>query len=943
MTTDHLYTTETTYLDHAGATLYPSSLISAYCKDLQANLFGNPHSGSPSSHLSSTRVDNARRLVLNFFDADPASFDVIFTANATAAVKLVREAFVSSGNGYAYGYHRDCHTSIVGMRESATEVNYFDSDEAVESWIQSGDGLLDQPSSVNDGSQPLQLFAYPAQSNLSGHRCPLTWPAQIRKASKGKIYTLLDAASYLTTGRLSLNNAAASPDYICLSFYKIFGFPDLGALIVNKTTGAAAVLADTRLKRDRIQGTYYGGGTVDMIINSSVKEEAWFAMKSAHQRYADTEVHAAVPPTDKNNVHEILEDGTLPLHLIIALEHAFRIQGELFGNGDHIRKHIASLMRRLYGELSALRWDNGRRVVEIYKDRSSTFGNPETQGSILAFNILDAKGGYAGKSQVERAAIAAGIQLRTGGVCNPGGIATHLHLRPWEMRRNFSEGMRCGDDLDVLGGKATGIARVSLGPMSCMKDVTRFVQWVKWWYVEGQHMDSVQSERRPTKWDVGEGLGLETRSGLDVKIVQEQKIEAIEGLKPVEVLRRRDEGNPRGKTRTTYEALKVWEKEWVIVSTENNAPVEKSALANARLKAKLLPENGVLRIVSDVPNGRPGKREEVDISLWDPPPIQILGDFRNNSEQAARRDSACNIRRIDPYPEPHLAQFFSSALGVPCTLARYRSRLLHRTSNDKKEWKCTKAGCVEKFAAEEELREHYKWHVEAFKHMVKYTDTPGSPEPRERPRWRTSATRHEIEPTVRSQSRSRSRVRARASEVIETTSLRVANGFRDLSETASSTISGSMIDLQQRIKDEERKKERRRQERDLQARMEEETKQERAMKTKIEEEVGRAFYTDTKAIDGLYMGLKGPMVETSAIVGEDEQDSEKNIQPRKTMLSLRGYTSRLKGIGLGASRRRRQQAWSSEREKSVEREKMQIPVRVVEMPDRGVWLVEMPG
>ena len=136
----------TTYLDHAGTTPPPQSAINEFARDMNSHLFGNPHSGSPSSMLSTERVESARRQMLAFFNADPAHFDLVFVANATAAVKLVVECVVDfsleqtergNGKGFWYGYHKDCHTSLVGPREVAGTSKYFGEDLEVESWLSS--------------------------------------------------------------------------------------------------------------------------------------------------------------------------------------------------------------------------------------------------------------------------------------------------------------------------------------------------------------------------------------------------------------------------------------------------------------------------------------------------------------------------------------------------------------------------------------------------------------------------------------------------------------------------------------------------------------------------------------------------------------------------------------------------------------------------------------
>jgi len=77
-----------------------------------SNLYGNPHSASDPALLSGHQVDSIREQALRFFGADPEHFDLVFTANATAAIKLVAEAFRdlaaadSSASTFWYGYHK---------------------------------------------------------------------------------------------------------------------------------------------------------------------------------------------------------------------------------------------------------------------------------------------------------------------------------------------------------------------------------------------------------------------------------------------------------------------------------------------------------------------------------------------------------------------------------------------------------------------------------------------------------------------------------------------------------------------------------------------------------------------------------------------------------------------------------------------------------------------
>ena len=425
-------------------------------------MFGNPHSASPSSELSTQRIDNVRVRTLQFFKADPHDFDLVFVANATAAIKLVAEAFHDYGidadsrkrRGFWYGYHKDSHTSLVGVRQLASPgATCFESDSSVEDWIA---GKMDVPlDRWWQGTRKRQgLFAYPAQSNLNGHRLPLDWPGRIRKSSNPRhrgIYTLLDASAYVTTAQLDLSNVDSAPDFTALSFYKIFGFPDLGALIVRRQAGHM-------LQHRR----YFGGGTVDMVITG---RDGWHAKK-------------------QEDLHEQLEEGTLPFHNIVTLDSALDVHERLYGSMACISRHSCELAKILHDHLSSIKHANGKAVCEIYKDPNSAYGDGKTQGPTVAFNIRNSDGEWIGKSEVERLAITQRIHLRTGGVCNPGGIATSLTLSPRELKRNFAEGMRCGDDLDILNGKPTGIVRVSLGAMSSLEDVKQFIDFVRKTFIE---------------------------------------------------------------------------------------------------------------------------------------------------------------------------------------------------------------------------------------------------------------------------------------------------------------------------------------------------------------------------------------------------------------------------------------------------------------------------
>src|SRR5262245_25833301 len=85
--------TRQVYLDHPGSAPCPDSLLQRHSEFLREQVLGNPHSENPASRTSTRWLERARSAVLRFLDADPAEYGVCFTANASAAIKLVAESF----------------------------------------------------------------------------------------------------------------------------------------------------------------------------------------------------------------------------------------------------------------------------------------------------------------------------------------------------------------------------------------------------------------------------------------------------------------------------------------------------------------------------------------------------------------------------------------------------------------------------------------------------------------------------------------------------------------------------------------------------------------------------------------------------------------------------------------------------------------------------------
>lgn len=595
-TTEYPQLKDITYLDHAGTTLYATSLIHSFSTDLCTNLYGNPHSPSPSSQQTTKRIDDIRLRVLRLFNASPEDFDVVFCANATAGMKLVLEAFTAQPAGFRYRYHGDAHTSLIGIRELATEATCYASDAEVELWLRS-------PCDDDGG---VGLFGWPAQSNFTGRRLPRDWAGRVRKAQSGW-YSLLDAAALVTTSVLDLGDVETAPDFTVLSFYKMFGFPDLGALIVRKES--AGILRTRR---------YFGGGTVDAVVG---------CRGGFHARKEDAP-------------HSHLEDGTSAFHSILALDAAISTHGRLYGDYENISRHAFSLAAILHEFLSNLKHGNGRKLCQIYS--TSDYKSPLKQGPIIAFNMQRADGTWVGYAEVEKLASVKNIHLRTGSLCNPGGIEQHVGLAAWEIEQNYRAGHRCWDDQDVMRGKPTGAIRISLGAMSTLADLSTLLSFLSEFYIDSAPVPAITP---PIARNPPSSASLTVES-LTIYPIKSCGGYSIPPATPWELL-------PHGL---------AWDREWCLIHLGTGAAIDQKRYNRMAL----------IRPAVDLSTGT------LTVSIHNtpeaPPPLSIpllcTPEDLDNLHPSASRVCGDRITTLT-YAQKHIIDFFTAAVGVPCTLARF--------------------------------------------------------------------------------------------------------------------------------------------------------------------------------------------------------------------------------------------------------------------------------
>ncbi|KAF6204231.1 hypothetical protein GE061_002571 [Apolygus lucorum] len=442
------------YLDQTSCALYSGSYIEKSLADLASNVYCNPHSNSTTSKHCTDSIDQVRYRVLQHFNTDVDEYSVIFTSGATESIKLLASSFKwknaegdddLSTSTSEFVYMEDNHTSVLGMRDVVSargaQVRCLSHQETLSIFRQPGERHPEKNWPTNS------LFAYSAQCNFSGVKYPLSWVEQVHKGrlnDKTNWYCLLDAASYVSTSKLDLS--VVQPDFVCISFYKIFGFPTgLGALLVkNKSAGA-------------LEKIYYGGGTVLMAL-SAVPE------------------HVPRPA-----LHDRFEDGTLNYLSIITLIHGFNTMEDMIGDFTLLRRHCFSLARYAFYALLKLHHSNGSPAVKLYAD--TPYDHDSCQGNIVNFNMLRANGEYVGYAEVLNMANMHGIQLRTGCFCNPGACRRHLNLTTEDVRSHYAAGHVCGDDHDLVDGRPTGSVRISFGAHNTKNDVDRLLRMLETCFV----------------------------------------------------------------------------------------------------------------------------------------------------------------------------------------------------------------------------------------------------------------------------------------------------------------------------------------------------------------------------------------------------------------------------------------------------------------------------
>jgi molybdenum cofactor sulfurtransferase len=421
------------YLDYTGGGLYADSQVRKHQALLLEGVFGNPHSSNPTSLAATELMENARAYVLEFFKAAPDEYDIVFTPNASGALKLVGESYPFTTKSL-YLLTFDNHNSVNGIREFAhargASVSYLPValpdlcvfDEQLDVALARGDRSTDN------------LFAYPAQSNFSSVKHPLEW---IERAHAHGWDVLLDAAAFAPTNQLDLSQY--KPDFVPLSFYKMFGYP----------TGIGALIA-RRDKLHKLRRPWFAGGTITV---ASVQGDKYYFAEG----------------------HTAFEDGTVDYLNIPAVEIGLR-HLESIGM-DLINRRVSCLTGWLLENLTKMKHSTGVKLVRVYGPTDTN-----ARGGAVTVNFFDQNGNGIDHRSIEELANRRNISLRTGCFCNPGAGEVAMGISRVELdvcftRPDHTERLTLDDFRLCIDGKSTGAVRISVGMVTNFDDVQAFLQF----------------------------------------------------------------------------------------------------------------------------------------------------------------------------------------------------------------------------------------------------------------------------------------------------------------------------------------------------------------------------------------------------------------------------------------------------------------------------------
>lgn len=416
------------YLDYTGGNLYPKSIVEKHHTLLSNTLFGNPHSTNPTSKISTQLIEEAREQVLRFFNAQ--DYTCVFTQNASGALKIVGECYPFDATSTLV-LLSDNHNSVNGIREFCNRKG----GKTIYSQVQYEDLMINEETLKDHlhhaTATKNKLFAFPAQSNVSGVKHDLYW---IEYAHTHGWDVLLDAAAFVPTSRLDLG--IYKPDFVSVSFYKIFGYPTgIGCLLIKNSA------------YNKLVKPWFAGGTVTLV--SVVSQEKF--LSTGHERF---------------------EDGTLNYTNLPAI--CFGLNYIKSVGIEKINQRVHSMIKYVSAELKKLHHDNGLPIVKIFGPESL-----DHRGGNVVMNFLDIDGEPFSFQMIEDMANEKMISIRSGCFCNPGIDEINNCITNDEISKYFMSRDK-GNYYDMINflHKMRGATRLSVGIATNKADLDKFVNLI---------------------------------------------------------------------------------------------------------------------------------------------------------------------------------------------------------------------------------------------------------------------------------------------------------------------------------------------------------------------------------------------------------------------------------------------------------------------------------
>lgn len=432
-------------------------------------------------------MEEGRRAVLGFFDADEEVYDVVWTGNASGGLRVVGEAWDWEGRRCLVP--RDAHNSLNGVARLAVagggdfEFVEFDScssgDErdtiSRRAYVECLTKPYPSPSGSRGKDKGMAFFT--GQSNITGTKLDLS----LLPLAKSHNWTVaLDAAALAPSTRISLRSLDNSVDFMFVSLYKICGYPTgLGALLMRKD----------QYSRMNRKSTFYGGN-----IKGITMDRFDFTLVEGPERFEDGTPNFAVMKSVRQGLEFAgrwmgrvgVRNGVLMRWLVRELEGIYYAEDERereSGGGGKEEKRSLSFSSSNSSACCAASTPSTHSGKDKGAVKLLRIGGPTNlalRGTTLPLVFSSPSGHALNYRFVIWAAAREGISLRGGPcMCNPGASSS-------VMQRGLITDL---DASTLLAEADVGIVRVSLGTATNFKDVWRLVHFVKKLTVEQWRMD----------------------------------------------------------------------------------------------------------------------------------------------------------------------------------------------------------------------------------------------------------------------------------------------------------------------------------------------------------------------------------------------------------------------------------------------------------------------